>query len=133
MLEDRDYMREQRGRIVWSMTTILSVVLVVVYALQCINDVYLHTPVEYWLALTPACFRLGWVWQLITFQFLHASLWHLAGNVISFWWIGQYVENVLGKRRFLVALFGCGIVGGILQGVLMILLPMRFGMAVLGA
>ncbi len=115
------------------MTTVLTVVLLGVFAFQCINDVYLHTPVEYWLALTPACFGQGWVWQLITFQFLHASLWNIAGNLIVFWWVGHFVENVLGKQRFLIALFGCGAVGGILQGLLMVLFPMRFGNPVVGA
>src|ERR1017187_2439310 len=133
MLEDRDYMREKPRRIIWSETTALTVILVLVYAFQCINDVYLHTPVEHWLALTPMCFEHGWVWQLITFQFLHFSLWHLAGNLIVFWWVGHFIENVLGKKRFLIALFGCGAGGGILQGLLMIPFPMRFGGLVVGA
>jgi membrane associated rhomboid family serine protease len=133
MLEDRDYMRDKPRYRTWSMTTVLTVVMLGVFALQCINDVYLRTPVEYWLALTPACFGQGWVWQLITFQFLHASLWHIAGNLIVFWWVGHFVENVLGKQRFLVALFGCGVAGGILQGLLMVLFPMRFGIPVVGA
>ena len=133
MLENRDYMREQPRRIIWSITTTLTVILVLVYALQCINDVYLHIPVEPWLALTPMCFEHGWVWQLITFQFLPFNLWHLAGNLIVFWWVGHFMENVLGKKRFLIALFGCGVVGGILQGLLMVLFPMRFGFMVVGA
>ena len=133
MLDDRDYMRETPRRIIWSITTVLTVILVLVYALQCINDAYLHTPVESWLALTPMCFERGWVWQLITFQFLHFSLWHLAGNLIVFWWVGHFMENVLGKKRFLIALFGCGVVGGILQGLLIVWFPMRFGLMVVGA
>ena len=133
MLEDRDYMRETPRHFQWSATTVLTVVLVVIYALQCINDVYLHTPVEYWLALTPFCFYRAWVWQLMTFQFLHASLWHIAGNLIVFWWVGHFVENVLGKKKFLIALFGCGAMGGLLQGVLMILFPAHFGGVVVGA
>jgi membrane associated rhomboid family serine protease len=133
MLEDRDYMRDAPPRFEWSATKTLTVVLVIVYALQCINDVYLHTPVEYWLALTPMCFFRGWVWQLITFQFLHFNLWHIAGNLIVFLWAGHFVENVLGKKRFLIALFGCGAVGGLVQGLLMILFPFQFGGLVVGA
>ena len=133
MLEDRDYMRETPRSFRWSMTAVLTVAWVIVYALQCINDVYLHAPVEYWLALTPMCFERGWVWQLITFQFLHFNLWHIVGNLIVFWWAGHFVENVLGKKRMLIALFGCGAVGGLLQELLMILFPMRFGDMALGA
>jgi rhomboid family protein len=133
MLEDRDYMRDRPLRTPWSTTKILTAVLIAVFALQCINDVYLHTPAEFWLALTPVCFRQGWLWQLITFQFLHATVWHLAFNLIVFWWVGHFVENVLGRRRYLVALFGCGAVGGILQASLMILAPQHYGNAVVGA
>jgi membrane associated rhomboid family serine protease len=133
MLEDRDYMRDSPGLAGTSVTAKLTIVLVVVFALQCINDVYLHTPVEYWLALTPMCIEHGWVWQLITFQFLHFNLWHIAGNLIVFWWAGHFVENVLGRKKFLVALFGCGVMGGLLQVLLMILFPMRFGLVVVGA
>ncbi len=133
MLEDRDYMRANSGRANWSITTTLTVVLGVIYALQCINDVYLHTPVEDWLALTPACFERGWIWQLLTFQFLHATLWHVVGNLIVFWWVGHYLENILGKGKFLLAMFGSGAIGGILQALLMILFPERFGGYVVGA
>jgi membrane associated rhomboid family serine protease len=133
MLEARDYMREPAGSMRPSMTAILTIVLVMVFALQCINDVYLHAPIEYWLGLTPMCFEHGWVWQLITFQFLHAGLWHIACNLIVFWWVGHFVENVLGKQRFLVALFGCGVAGGIVQELLMILFPERYGGLVVGA
>ena len=133
MLEDRDYMRDRPYRNTWSLTKTLTVTLAVIYALQCINDVYLHSPAELWLALTPTCLKQGWLWQLFTFQLLHASLWHVAGNLMVFWWAGHFVENVLGKRRFLVALFGCGVVGGLLQGLLMILFPGMYGFAVVGA
>ena len=121
---------EYRGGL--SLTTKLIILLVVVYALQCIDMVYLQTPVQGWLALTTYGFKHGWVWQLFTFQFLHGSSLHLIGNLISFWWLGQFAEHVLGKKRFLIALFGCGAVGGILQGVLMSLFPI-FGQSVVGA
>src|SRR5690348_5848451 len=114
MLEDRDYMRVKPGHGAWSVTATLTAALVLIFAFQCINDVYLGIPLENWLALTPACFERGWVWQLITYQFLHGTLWHIVGNLIVFWWVGHFVEQVLGKRRFLVALYGCGVMGGIL-------------------
>ncbi|HEY2084022.1 MAG TPA: hypothetical protein VGI88_14665, partial [Verrucomicrobiae bacterium] len=63
----------------WSMTGILMVILTVVFMFQCVNDVYLQSFVEGWLALTPWCLIHGYVWQLFTFQFLHGSILHLAG------------------------------------------------------
>ncbi|HKX60570.1 MAG TPA: rhomboid family intramembrane serine protease [Verrucomicrobiae bacterium] len=133
MIGDRDYMREGRYRAPMSLTAILTITLVVVFALQCINDVYLRGIFEYWLALTPYCLSRGWVWQLFTFQFLHGDLLHIVFNLIAFWWLGRFCENVLGKSRFLVAYFGCGAAGGVLQGLLMLAFPLHFGSHVVGA
>jgi membrane associated rhomboid family serine protease len=115
------------------MTGILMVVLALIFALQCINDVYLQSFVESRLALTAECFTRGYVWQLLTFQFLHVDLFHLAGNLIGLWFIGRFVESVLGRQRFLVAYFGCGIIGGLLQAALMALFPFHFAPVAYGA
>jgi membrane associated rhomboid family serine protease len=133
MLEDRDYMRGSSYRSGLTLTQTMMIVWVVVFALQCINDVYLKTPAEQYLALTSESLSRGWAWQLITYQFLHADLMHLAGNLIGFWWVGRFCENVLGRKRFLIALFGCGIVGGLLQATLMLFFPDHFGSYVVGA
>jgi len=133
MLEDRGYMREGSGRWPWSATSILLVVYVAVFALQCINDVYLRTPAEGWLALTTHGLARGWVWQLFTYQFLHAGPLHLLFNGLILWWVGRFCEGVLGRGRFLLALFGCAAAGGLLQGVLMLLAPGFYGTAVVGA
>ena len=116
-----------------SLTARLTIVLVVVFALQCINDVYLRTNAESWLALTYDGLRHGWAWQLLTFQFLHANVMHIVMNLICFWWLGHFAENVLGKKRFMLALFGCGVAGGLLQGILMLIFPGVYGLEVVGA
>lgn len=134
MLDDRGYMRDGSGRRwAWTATTVLLVVYVAVFALQCINAVYLRTPAEGWLALTTDGLRRGWVWQLLTFQFLHGGVLHLAFNLIGFWFLGRICESILGTGRFLLALLGSGAAGGLLQGVLMLLLPGFYGTSVVGA
>ncbi len=109
------------------------IVLVVTFALQAINEVYGMPEIEDWLALTPSALVRGYVWQLLTFQFLHAGLWHLLGNLMGLWFFGRLVENILGTKRFLVAYFVCGVVGGLLQAGLMVLFPDHFGASVVGA
>jgi membrane associated rhomboid family serine protease len=131
MLEDRDYMRQLpsvggSAHSRWSPSVVLMVVLTAAFAIQCINDVYIQSPVEEWLALTPFALSKGYVWQLLTFQFLHLSLWHLVGNLIMLWFFGRLVEDVLGTRRFLIAYFGGGVIGGLLQCALMLLFPQHF-------
>lgn len=133
MLSDRDYMRETDERPPWPASVVIMVALVVAFALQCINDVYLRSLTESYLALTPASILRGFVWQFITFQFLHLDLWHLLGNLMGLWFFGRFAENVLGRNRFLIAYFGSGIAGGLLQTVLMIFSPTHFAPFVYGA
>ena len=138
MLENRDYMRNEPSdgtqlRFQWSASVVLMIVLVITFALQSINEVYGKPGIEDWLALTPAALARGYVWQLLTFQFLHAGLWHLLGNLMGLWFFGRLVENILGTKRFLVAYFACGFVGGLLQAILMVSFSDHFGAFVLGA
>jgi membrane associated rhomboid family serine protease len=137
MIEGRDYMRGESDsgmpRFHAPASVVLMVVLVAVFAMQCLNDVYFKSLIEVWLALTPAALARGFVWQLLTFQFFHGSLLHLIGNLIGLWYFGRFVEHVLGRQRFLVAYFAAGGVGGLLQCVLMLLFPRHFGEYVFGA
>jgi membrane associated rhomboid family serine protease len=51
------------------------------------------------------------VWRWITFQFLHAGIGHLLGNMIGLYFFGPVIEDYLGKRRFLAFYLLCGIAG----------------------
>lgn len=116
-----------------SASVVLMVVLILIFALQCINDVYFKSVVQSWLALTPDALGKGFVWQLWTFQFLHGDLLHLIGNLLGLWFFGRFVEHVLGVPRYLLAYFGAGVLGGLLQCGLMLLFPFHFGGFVFGA
>ena len=48
-------------------------------------------------------------WRLITAAFLHASVVHIAFNMLALWWIGAPVENYLGRARYI----GLYLVGGL--------------------
>lgn len=111
----------------------LIILLTALFALQCINDVYIRSVIEGYLALTPAWIKSGYVWQLFTFQFLHVGLFHLAGNLLMLWFIGRTVESWLGAKRFLVVYLASGLAGGILHGTLMLLFTPHFGLFVFGA
>jgi membrane associated rhomboid family serine protease len=112
----------------WPVCLWLIVILTGLFALQCINDVYFKQhQLEFWLAMTPDTFRSGYLWQLITFQFFHVSLWHLIGNAIGLWFIGRTVEVFLGPRRFLTVYFFSGLAGGILQATLLAIWPEHYG------
>ena len=40
-------------------------------------------------------------YRLITSAFLHASVLHIAFNMLMLWWFGQALESALGRARFL--------------------------------
>ena len=50
-------------------------------------------------------------WRFITSAFLHASFLHIALNMLALWMLGQGLEPVLGKARF-VALYLLSAFGG---------------------
>jgi membrane associated rhomboid family serine protease len=53
------------------------------------------------------------LWRFISFQFLHASLGHLFGNMLSLYLFGPIVESYLGRMRYLAFYLVCGIAGAL--------------------
>jgi membrane associated rhomboid family serine protease len=130
MLEDRDYMRESSGPR-WSATVILLVTNIVVYVLQLtvfpklFNIGYLELSLE--------GLKHGFVWQLLTFQFLHGSTVHILFNSLALFFFGRAVESLIGRTRFFQLYLLSGVAGGLLQVLLALLLPSHFGGSVVGA
>jgi membrane associated rhomboid family serine protease len=50
---------------------------------------------------------------LVTYMFLHANFWHLAGNMIFLWVFGDDVEEAMGPLRFVAFYIGSGIVAAL--------------------
>ena len=50
-------------------------------------------------------------WRLITSAFLHASVLHIAFNMLALWWFGGPVEEYLGRARFIGLYFAAGLAG----------------------
>jgi membrane associated rhomboid family serine protease len=53
------------------------------------------------------------VLTLVSYQFLHADIIHILGNMIFLWVFGDDVEEATGRWRFLAFYLLCGIVGGL--------------------
>lgn len=59
-------------------------------------------------------YRFPWfVYQLFTYMFLHAGIWHLLFNMLALWMFGLPLEQTWGTRRFLKYYFLCGIGAGL--------------------
>jgi membrane associated rhomboid family serine protease len=52
----------------------------------------------------------GW-WRLVTTMFLHASVLHIAFNMLALWVIGRQVEQYLGSARYIGLYFVSGLAG----------------------
>jgi membrane associated rhomboid family serine protease len=50
-----------------------------------------------------------WIWQPVTYLFLHGNIWHLVFNLFALWMFGMPVESQWGERDFLKYYFICGI------------------------
>jgi membrane associated rhomboid family serine protease len=59
------------------------------------------------LALIPQMVTHGWIWQLVTYSFLHSGLFHLLFNMLALWMFGAQFESDWGHKRFLDFYFFC--------------------------
>lgn len=55
----------------------------------------------------------GQIWQLVTYMFLHADLWHILFNMLALWLFGKELETIWGSTKFLKYYFICGIGAGL--------------------
>ncbi len=60
-------------------------------------------------ALTPVDVTHGWIWQLGTYSFLHAGLFHVLFNMLTLWMFGSQIERDWGYHKFLEFYFYCAI------------------------
>jgi membrane associated rhomboid family serine protease len=65
------------------------------------------------------------VWQLVTYMFLHAGLFHILFNMLALWMFGGELERLWGTRYFLKFYFVTGI-GAAALTVLFSLTPFSF-------
>lgn len=133
MLDDRSYMRTDSRPNRWSMTVVLLAVNAVCYLVQHFAGSYTKFLYDYF-ALSTEGLRHGFVWQLITFQFMHGGILHLLFNSIAIYFFGRAIEETLGPKTFLKLYFSSGVLGGLLQILGALLFPNHhFGHAVVGA
>src|SRR3974390_1529688 len=56
---------------------------------------------EAFLGLVPTLAVHGYIWQILTYSFLHATTTHLLVNMFMLWMFGSQEEQDWGSRRFL--------------------------------
>jgi membrane associated rhomboid family serine protease len=60
-------------------------------------------------------FGRGKLWQLFTYMFLHASIFHVGFNMLMLWMFGSSVEHAWGTRDFAIFYTICGVGAALTQ------------------
>ncbi len=80
------------------------------FALIHIKEFYLN---EY-LGLVPARIKLNlWLWQFVTYIFMHGHPLHLLLNMLILWYFGAELEQRLGTKQFVFFFFLAGVGAGL--------------------
>ena len=69
---------------------------------------------EAYTSLVPAFVVHGYIWQLVSYSFLHKDLSHIFWNMLTLWMIGSLEEMEWGSQRF-VELYFFSVIGGALM------------------
>jgi membrane associated rhomboid family serine protease len=66
------------------------------------------------LGLTPfLVIHKGFIWQPVTYLFLHGGFFHILFNLFALWMFGSDLERTWGSRQFLLYFFLCGVGAGL--------------------
>jgi membrane associated rhomboid family serine protease len=70
-------------------------------------------------ALSPALVLHGWIWQLVTYSFVHAGILGTLLELLSLWFLGSFLESNHGSRwlaeLYFVSVIGAGIAAVLLS------------------
>ncbi len=134
MLEDRDYMRQSVYEPRISFTVAILIVNAIVFIIELATCGY---PIRFaennYFALSLPGLEHGYLWQLLTFQFMHAGFLHILFNSWAIYMFGRQIEESLGPVKFLSLYFSGGIIGGLFQMLGALVWPNHFGDGVVGA
>ncbi|MBS3094359.1 rhomboid family intramembrane serine protease [Candidatus Pacearchaeota archaeon] len=87
---------------------------IVYFVLLILYSVYSQDKVLNFLAITPSSFLSGsHPWTILTSVFVHASFFHIFANMFSLFFLGRFLEQIIGKKRFFWVYLVAGIVGSL--------------------
>ena len=118
-LSDRDYMRApQPGRggrrdINYSGFNLDPVLVLIVINFVFFIATLIKSDLIYDLGVAPSLFTKR-SWTIITSMFIHNGFWHLFGNMITLFFFGRAVYQLVGSNKFLLVYFVGGIAGNLL-------------------
>ncbi len=132
MLADRQYMRRAEAPRALSLTIVLLAFNIIIFFVEYSGGARSRDLFLEYGALSLGGLKRGFIWQFITFQFLHGGLPHLVLNSLGLYFFGRPLEGQLGKREFLKLYLFSGVLGGVVQALLGLVAP-QFGGPMVGA
>ena len=124
---ERDWMsRRNEGQMSppWSVTKWLIVINSAIFLLGLFwripvaSGENISAPMYYGAYTVHAVWGEGQFWRLITYQFIHANMGHLLFNMIALYFFGSLMEDIIGRRRYLLFYLLCGIAGALFSSLL---------------
>jgi len=113
---------------------IIVLITVAVYILDAVTRVALRAPIG--LLTHYGALRVDnapFLYPFLTYQFLHAGLWHIGLNMLVLWMLGRHIERELGTRQFVYLYFLAGVLGGVCQVALNVIMTRWYGPAMLAS
>jgi rhomboid family protein len=97
-----------------SVVNLLIFVNVVVFFVQLLCSAFQLTVVTDLFALNGGQLLHGFIWEPLTYMFLHANIWHILFNMLFLWFFGREVEYFIGPKYFTRLYFLSGLAGAAL-------------------
>ncbi|MGM0381361.1 MAG: rhomboid family intramembrane serine protease [bacterium] len=95
-----------------SMVRSLLIINAIVFFLQLFTAGSGFSMMKYFALIPAYVLRYGFIWQLVTYQFLHGGFFHILINMFVLWMFGVELERRWGAAGFLRFYLVCGIAGG---------------------
>ena len=120
---DRDYMKSYAKKrfstIGESASKVLIVANIVAFFIQAFGE-RIFGRLEFLEFFGLSCNSLlsGKVWTLFTYAFMHGDLFHIFCNLLGLYFVGKYVERIVGNKKFYVLYFS-GVIFGALAWLLL--------------
>lgn len=90
----------------------LIIINVVIYFLQGMLN---NQMIVYYFGLTPnLVFGNGYIWQVVSYMFLHGGMFHIFLNMYALLLFGSHIEHLWGSKKFLLYYFFTGAGAGLL-------------------
>ncbi len=85
----------------------------VIFLLQVITDHSFNAKIlEGMFALNPNMVNHFYIFQLISYSFLHGGFWHILFNMLNLWFFGCEIEALWGKKNFYILFLFSAFMGG---------------------